>query len=63
MPQNMDIYRKDGMVERKWCVSCQTSRPSVDFKLVRVGKTSRWKCGVCLNREAETKYRSKKNVK
>lgn len=61
MLQNMDIYRKVGMVERKWCVSCQTSRPSDGFKLVKAGKTSRWKCGVCLNREAAKKYGSKKN--
>ena len=47
------------MVEEKWCVSGQVSRPSVDFKLVRVGKTSRWKCGVCLNREAVAKYKGK----
>lgn len=51
------------MVDKKWCVSCQTSRPSVDFKLVKVKTTSRWKCGVCLNREAATKYGSNKNVK
>ena len=51
------------MVEKKWCVSCQTSRPSVDFKLVKAGKTSRWKCGVCLNREAAKQYGSKKNEK
>jgi len=49
-------------VERKWCPSCQVARPSLDFKLVRVGKTSRWKCGVCLNREADQKYRSNKNA-
>ena len=51
------------MVEKKWCPSCQVARPSVDFKLVKAGKTSRWKCGVCLNREAEQKYRSSKNGK
>ena len=49
------------MVERKWCVSCQTSRPASDFKLVKAGKTSRWKCGVCLNREATPKYKGKTN--
>jgi hypothetical protein len=47
------------MVERKWCPSCQVARPASDFKLVKAGKTSRWKCGVCLNREAEQKYGSK----
>lgn len=51
------------MVERKWCVSCQVFRPTDGFKLVKVGKTSRWKCGVCLKREADTKYGSKKNAK
>ncbi len=49
------------MVDRKWCVSCQVFRPTIGFKLVKTNKTSRWKCEVCLNREAATKYRSKKN--
>jgi hypothetical protein len=51
------------MVEKKWCVSCQASRPSVDFRLVRVGKTNRWKCGICLKREAAKTYEGKKNAK
>ena len=50
------------MVERKWCVSCQVLRPTAGFKLVKVNKTSRWKCGVCLNRDAEKTYESKKNA-
>jgi hypothetical protein len=47
------------MVDKKWCPSCQVARPASDFKLVKSNKTSRWKCGVCLNRESDQKYRSK----
>jgi len=35
----------------------------VDFQLVKVGKTSRWKCGVCLKREAAKTYGVSKNGK
>ena len=45
------------MVERRWCVSCQVLRPSIDFKLVKAGKTSRWKCKHCLERNAVPKYK------
>lgn len=43
-------------MDRKWCVSCQALRPASDFKLVKINKISRWKCGVCLKREADRKY-------
>lgn len=49
------------MVESKYCFSCQTLRPLKDFKLVKVNKTSRWKCGNCLNRSAAPKYKGKTN--
>lgn len=49
------------MLERKWCVSCQVSRPIEGFKLVRMKNTSRWKCAICLNRNAEPKYGRKKD--
>ena len=47
------------MLERKWCVSCQVSRPTEGFKLVKMKNTSRWRCEVCLKREAERKYAKK----
>jgi hypothetical protein len=43
-------------METKWCVSCQVLRPANSFKLVKTGKATRWKCGVCLKHEAERKY-------
>ena len=47
------------MVERKWCVSCQALREASGFKLVKKNNISRWKCSVCLNREAQPKYKGK----
>jgi hypothetical protein len=51
------------MVERKWCASCQVERPACDFKLVRTGTVNRWRCGVCLARQAQPKYKGKNNEK
>jgi hypothetical protein len=51
------------MVERKFCTSCQVERAASDFKLVKTGPVNRWRCGVCLSRAAEQKYKGKKNAK
>jgi hypothetical protein len=48
------------MVERKFCTSCQVSREASGFKLVKAGPVNRWRCGVCLIRQAEQKYKGKK---
>lgn len=46
-------------MEKKWCVSCQTTRDAEGFKLVKVNKTSRWKCAVCLKRQSNQQYKGK----
>jgi hypothetical protein len=51
------------MVERKFCTSCQVERPASDFKLVKTGPVNRWRCGVCLARQAQQKYKGRKNEK
>jgi hypothetical protein len=51
------------MVERKFCTSCQVERAASNFKLVKTGVVNRWKCGVCLERSAQQKYKGKKNEK
>jgi hypothetical protein len=51
------------MADRKWCASCQVERPSDGFKLVRTGTVNRWRCGVCLARQAQPKYKGKNNAK
>lgn len=44
---------------KRFCSSCQTMRPIDGGEMVG-NKTRRWKCGVCLNREAIRKYQGKK---
>lgn len=46
-------------MEKKWCASCQVSRDKEGFKLVKLNKTSRWKCAVCLKRQSDQQYKRK----
>jgi hypothetical protein len=38
-------------------------RAASGFKLVKTGVVTRWRCGVCLKRSAEQRYKGKKNEK
>lgn len=46
---------------KKFCPSCQRERPAEGFKLMPTSAKGhrRWKCGICLNREATSLYKSK----
>jgi hypothetical protein len=47
------------VTEKRYCTSCQVMRP-VDYgKMIKAGKTNRWKCTACFKRINIPRYARK----
>ena len=51
------------MIGKKFCLSCQWFRTEEMMKFVTINKKRMWRCTVCIDRRAKTKYSSKANEK
>jgi hypothetical protein len=47
------------MTEKRYCTSCQVMRPADYGKMIKAGKTNRWKCTACFLRINEPRYAKK----
>ena len=47
------------MIEKRYCTSCQIMRPSDYGKMIKSGKTNRWKCTACFLRINTPRYAKK----
>ena len=47
------------MIEKRYCTSCQVMRPTDYGKMIKTGKTTRWKCTACFERINIPRYARK----
>jgi hypothetical protein len=50
------------MTEKRYCTSCQFMRLADYGKMIKAGKTNRWKCTACTLKINEPRYAKKSNT-